>query len=975
MADKPSFFDELNRMRTLVQDADQPKKALNRMKNLLCDPIVNREFFKLIEGDSKWISALIDNDYFSDPPELQTTSGGRLLYQYWPQSGYLVSVAAQAPQQVSEIIKSIHTKNWFVVQDNFNAMAAMPVEYVPIIIQFVSEQLKKLDMGYLLDGIGKFTGRLIKEGQLDVAMILVESAFGIEREHASELQLPNRDHSYFKSLRNDVIPSIGPVEGERLVHAMLGWLRNVVDSKEGSRIGGDDLSYLWRPAMEDHKQNRDYDFAAKLVGCLRVACELCVRETAITLEAILELLNTAESLIERRLRLHLINEFADSNQELARQTMMDITNFRDYGCKHEYARLLEKRFNLLNTEEQHEWLTWIDAGPESSEDDDVAGGGTDQERKEYWQFLRLCWIENYISGEWKQLYDRLFEVNGRPELADLNVYMSDVQVGQTSGYTVVELQNRGLEQAIKTVINWRPDHDGRRVGEPSIRGLTQVFSEYISTDPVTFSSQASLLISSPACYVQAYLEGIVTGLREKNAIDLTSVLDLCDWVVNQTLEENTSSATESEPLIDSNWQWCRDAVSDLLCEACEARNDENHPQYELSIRETIWDVIKQLLFVPEQLYIENKEATNDPRIADWPLLSLNSALGKAMNTVFAYANWVVDHKVPDRSEKPALQGGFEEMPEVRELLEIQLQRPDSHFTERAVYGKKLGLLYYLDAGWLQNQSNKIFNLQAYDEKPSQAYGWAAWNSFLFYNKPHSVFYKMLSEQYSYAVAQATTLEQPQDSSEKPFARLGQHLVVLYGHGVLGETPEEAIDSDDGVIRRLVTETHPSIRSQAIEFIGQMMNGTTEKLPKNVELRFQHLWEMYWRVVGEKDAVDDQTSGAFGRWFSSGVFDTQWSLDQLEMFVRVVPKPEPDHMILERLVEVANVNPEQCARIVGCMVDGDDEHWRVSSWESEAKAVLLTALAAGGEAKSEALQVIDRLGRAGYLNFEELWVQL
>ncbi len=45
--------------------------------------------------------------------------------------------------------------------------------------------------------------------------------------------------------------------------------------------------------------------------------------------------------------------------------------------------------------------------------------------------------------------------------------------------------------------------------------------------------------------------------------------------------------------------------------------------------------------------------------------------------------------------------------------------------------------------------------------------------------------------------------------------------------------------------------------------------------------------------------------------------------------------DPDHMILERLAAIANVDPARCARIVGILVDGDDEGWRVPSWKDDA----------------------------------------
>ncbi|MBN2446038.1 MAG: hypothetical protein JXO22_04900 [Phycisphaerae bacterium] len=311
------------------------------------------------------------------------------------------------------------------------------------------------------------------------------------------------------------------------------------------------------------------------------------------------------------------------------------------------------------------------------------------------------------------------------------------------------------------------------------------------------------------------------------------------------------------------------------------------------------------------------------------------------------------------------------MPEVRTLLESQLTRPDRHFTETAVFGWRFGLLYWLDADWLRAHTERIFELRTVESTPSSAFGWAAWNTFLFSHRPHVEFYRILREQFSYAVDHAVGLSEPQESREQPFARLGEHLIVIYGRGDLGAAPEEAWVADDRIIQRLVTTTHASVRTHAVEFVGQSLQGSEGEIPEPVLGRFRFLWERYWDAVGEADAAADPDSRVFGYWFSSGAFDAEWSLPQMEAFVNAAPKADPDHMILERLAALAQFDPARCARIVGALVDGDDEGWRISSWENDARTVLSIALQASGDAPTIARGVIDRLGRRGFLNFGKL----
>ena len=308
---------------------------------------------------------------------------------------------------------------------------------------------------------------------------------------------------------------------------------------------------------------------------------------------------------------------------------------------------------------------------------------------------------------------------------------------------------------------------------------------------------------------------------------------------------------------------------------------------------------------------------------------------------------------------------------MRRLLDAQLERSDDCFTARAAFGRRLGLLLWLDAKWLHDNADDIFNLTWIERNPEEAYGWAAWDTFLLSNRPHIEFYKLLSSQFSYAVDQASNVGELKESRERPFARLAEHLMVLYGRGNLGESPEEAWRADDGIIERLITRTHDSVRSRAIEFVGMSLQNEVDKLGPEIIERFKKLWERYWETIGEKDAKRNPTSSVFGYWFASKAFDPQWSIEQLEGFVSAAKKANPDGQIMERLAEIAPQDPLRSARIVGCLVDGDEENWRIGSWKESAKAVLTVALKDGGEAKTVAQDVIDRLLRRDYDEFGNL----
>ena len=194
--------------------------------------------------------------------------------------------------------------------------------------------------------------------------------------------------------------------------------------------------------------------------------------------------------------------------------------------------------------------------------------------------------------------------------------------------------------------------------------------------------------------------------------------------------------------------------------------------------------------------------------------------------------------------------------------------------------------------------------------------------------------------------------------------LGEHLMILYGRGQLG------LDEDEGLLRRFLAESHPDIRRHAIGFVGRSLKGE-EQIPEEVVGRFKTLWDTYWAGTGKQDVQQKPDAWLFGTWFSSGQFPARWALEQLESFVDVTPTPEPDHAIVEQLTKIAQADIGKAIRILDRMIRGDREGWRIHGWLASARQILAVAMMAGGNARTQAEQVINYLGRRGHIEFGEL----
>jgi hypothetical protein len=801
-------------------------------------------------------------------------------------------------------------------------------------------------------------------------MTLAEALFTPKFEKAQG-QPSRQDGYWYKDGLKKVVPALASRKPCEFLVKLCDWLKVSVEAKK--RVDpntGSDYSYMWRPAIEEHEQNWDYDFVGVMVGFVRQGFDQAIRDEKMPLEEAIEILARYQYRIFKRIRLHLINEFAEVNRALARRVIMDRNLFDDRQYKHEYAMLVGRRLGLLTPEERDTWFGWIDAGPDMSAFDEfmkqrLGREATDedrQNRKQYWQFEKLHWVRKHLEGERRRFYEDMFATHGEPEFADLHSRIDSGFRGNESPMAVAELTELTFEQAVERVSSWVPGE--HRFMGPNLEGLASTFGQYVATNPETFSAQAGALTERPAIFVREFINQMAEAIKTGGEIDVPAVLELCRWVLERPLEERTTPEEEHGGLVDEDWQWTRDTISRLVKNICKATIDDTPRSPLDGLREPIWQLVGVLCHGRAKSYIVHDIAEDDPRVHDYIDMGINSSRGNAVEAALEYARWVANHLKKTDGQHEIVPGGFDVMPEVREMLEWQIAPDNRSFEALAVIGSRISLIYWIDKNWLGANAARLFRLEGITESPPMVQGWAAWNAFLVSGRPHIEFYNLFREQVAYAVAQSARVNLTERTSEQPMYRLGEHLMILYGRGELG------LDDDGGLLRRFLTDSHPDVRRHAVGFVGQSLE-SDEKIPEEVVGRFQELWSIYWAGTGKKDAQEKPDAWLFGTWFASGQFPEQWALEQLESLVEVTPLPEPDHAIAEQLAKIARDNTERAVRILDRMVRGDREGWHIHGWLDAAKQTLETAMMAGGDARTQAEQVIDYLGRRGHTSFGDL----
>ncbi|MCJ7543644.1 MAG: hypothetical protein MUP47_03600 [Phycisphaerae bacterium] len=964
-----SFFQRLDEMMATLTAQRSLDDRWNALRPLLADPDIQREFWGQLRSP-EWLPLLRQNGYFARPPEPETVSGGRVRWPSWPASKYLARMSPHAAAEVADIFLEVKTENASVIGDMIDAALAMPADVAASLVPPICRAAKDGSLWIDLKDVSDLCVQLAKGGQLDVAMNLADALFTPTFEDNRQ-KLSQRDEYWYKEGLKQAVPTLAARRPSALLPRLCDWLKAWVEA--GKHVGpdfGSDSSYIWRPAIEEHEQNPDYDFAGVMVGFVREGFEEAVRSGGLSLEEALQIIERYPYLVFKRIRLHLIGEFADQDPDLARQAIMNRELFDDFQYKHEYATLVGRRLDLLSAQQRDEWFGWVDAGPDMSGFDEairknLSREPTEEDRRSrihYWQFERLHWVRAHLQGERREFYDRMLAEHGEPDMADLSFRTGGMRWGSESPMSVDDLTSKTFEEAVNAVSSWKSEKP-RFVG-PSIEGLASTFKQYVATNRREFSSHAQVLVGRPAIFVRGFISQMSEGAQAGCEIDVPGVLELCRWVLDRPIDERTTPEQEDETLVDKDWQWTRDEISDFVQSVSKAKSGDV-PRYPMEgLRGPIWRLTESLYRDRAESYVVRDISKDDPRVHDYLDLGINSPRGKAIEAALEYARWVANHIKKSDGEQEVVPGGFDAMPEVREMLEWQFASENRSFEAMSVIGSRVGLIYWIDRKWLEKNAGPLFQLEGIEQAPPVAQGWAAWNAFLVWVRPHIEFYRIFKLQFAYAVGQAASVQLPERSGEQPMYHLGEHLVILYGRGQLG------LDDDGGQLRRFVGNTNPDVRRHTIGFVGRSLKGD-EKVPEDIVERFKALWDFYWAGPGKKDAKEKPNAWLFGPWFSCGQFPQQWALDRLGQFVEVTPTPEPDYAVAEKLAETAHIDLVKSVRILDRVVRWAQEGWRLHHWLDSAKVILKQAMITSGEAKEGATQLIDYLGRRGYTDFGDL----
>ena len=915
----------------------------------------NREYFFEHLENPMWVPALAGEGVFDDPPGLvEADEPGYVRFPSWPEGGYLARMAPAVPDTVAAVLeKSRPSPNPRVTAILLECVLALPTEQFRRLaakaVEWIADPAAAGFIEHFDDQAASVVARLVRDGKVKQGLAAAEALLRLERRSrpssASEddkipaLSEPVgrlKDFEYDRTITKilpDLVDSAG-LDGLELFSSLLSVAVDYSRSR-GEPPDADAYSWIWRPAIEDRRQNTDRGVRCVLVTAVRDAAVRLAQLCEENLHSVVQLLESGTSL-HRRIALHVLT-VVPGGAELAVERIADRGIFDDYGLKPEYAALLRSRFGEAPPEVQRTFLGWVFTGPELGDfqPEDPVG------YTEFWMRDWLSFVAGYLSGDDAKRHRELVSRRGEADHPDF-LGWSTSRVGPTTPLTAEEMSALSPGEVIEFVADWRPPTSAGLGPSPSMEGLGRALQQAVTERAADFAAVANRVETLDPTYVRHFLSGLEAAVRAGTAIAWNQPMQLMASVLEHPFDNHDESPVFDR---DTGWRWTRGQVASLLQEGVADR--DNRIPFEL--RDAVWKVLEPLTRDPHPSPHDESTYSLDPLTR-----SINTNRGKAMHAVITYALWCrreLDAQGSDTTQ------GFDLMPEVRTVLETHLD-PDTEpsLAVRAVYGKWLPWIILIDEQWSSVNIARLFP----PTPQHQPLRDAVWNTYICWCRPFDTVYDVLGDEYDAAVQRVPTgATAGFANDERADAKLGEHLVTFYWRGIL-PLP---------VLERWFQRADDELAGDVMETLGRALGNTEEDIEPRILRRIRELWDSRLAVITSEVESHNDEAHAFALIFASAKFDDQWSLAGLDATLRPGGGSWFGRYVIGRLAEIATTEPAQATRLTLKMLEDAANDWDHLDWRDQVRDVLAATSDAVDQATIDNRDsIIDYYIKHGELDF-------
>jgi hypothetical protein len=205
----------------------------------------------------------------------------------------------------------------------------------------------------------------------------------------------------------------------------------------------------------------------------------------------------------------------------------------------------------------------------------------------------------------------------------------------------------------------------------------------------------------------------------------------------------------------------------------------------------------------------------------------------------------------------------------------------------------------------------------------------------------------------------------------PLGNVAEHLMAQYWRGHL------TWENYDRILAEFYKCAPERVRAHAMEFVGRGLWQAQDIPSEEQQERLKDLWRR--RIDAFESAKESNRSevAAFGWWFaSSGKLDDDWLIRELLRILEGGASVEAEHLVIERLADVAPIRPYEAVRAARLMTSLKPEaHFLLTTNEALRRTVSAAMIAGDNHARTEAKDLINEPAARGYRGMDDLGSEL
>jgi len=185
------------------------------------------------------------------------------------------------------------------------------------------------------------------------------------------------------------------------------------------------------------------------------------------------------------------------------------------------------------------------------------------------------------------------------------------------------------------------------------------------------------------------------------------------------------------------------------------------------------------------------------------------------------------------------------------------------------------------------------------------------------------------------------------------SHLGGHLLTGLWNGWADA------ETDGALLRQFYAAVSPE---EATEVMWLISNTLQKAQAPESELlaRLMSFWE--FRLGAVQGGAAPGELAEFGRWFSTGHFEPDWSLRQLLTTLRLAGDINAESAVISRLAELAPSHTQPCLAALERIITTVTGPWWLTQSRDYIRTILTIAIGAGPTTAQTARKIISLLGR-------------